>query len=460
LAVDSSSHLVYVASQDNDRLFVMDGAGLSVVDNVEVGRRPLGVAVNRATGRVYVANWGADDVTVLDAATRALLRTISVGPNPTFVEINPQTNRIYTVQNGGDKLVVINGNTDGIETVVESGGVGAWGLAVNPNLNRVYVGHRGSGTVTSLDGNNGYQVLSSQTIQPCGGVGSAPYGLGFNPGNDKLYIACSPSHNVDSAAIYAAGAGGLTHIDSFHIGDGSDTGGGGVAVDTATGNVFFTTGGDNTVSVVSGATDRVIRRIPAGKNPFGAAADPSSLRVYIGNKDSHDLTAIQDEHAPHGGPIYLPLIQRMPTPAPTPTATATATRTPTGTPTAGPTNTPTRTRTPRPTATATATADASVLYPNALAVDPLSHLVYVTSRDNDRLFVMDGAGQGVVDNVGVGRWPFGVAVNTATNKVYVPTGAPRTSRAERRHAAYLRTISVGQTRHSSGSTRRRTAPSW
>jgi YVTN family beta-propeller protein len=302
LAVDSRAHLVYVTSKDNHRLFVVDDVRMKVVDKVSVGRQPFGVALNTATNRVYVANWGTKDITVLDATTRDFLHSIYVGPSPTFVDINPQTNRIYTVKYGSNALVVINGDTDAIETSVGTGGVGAWGLAVNPNLNRVYVGNRDSGTVTTLDGNDSYQILYSQTIRPCGETGAAPYALGFNPVNDKLYIACSPLGNVDSAAVYAAGSSGLTPLAFFAIGDGSDAGGGGVAVDTATGNVFFTNSRANTVSVVSGTTDQVIGAVAAGASPYGAVADPTTQRVYIGNRDSHDLTVIEDTLPPTGAP--------------------------------------------------------------------------------------------------------------------------------------------------------------
>jgi YVTN family beta-propeller protein len=422
LAVNPTTHLVYVTSRDNGRLFVMDGASLKVVDNVGVGTLPFGVAVNAATNRVYVANWGTGDVTVLDASTRAFLRTITVGASPTFVQVNPLTNRIYVVKYGSNELVVINGGTDAIETTVATGGAGSWGLAVNPNLNRVYVGNRDSGTVTTLDGNNGYQVIESQTITPCERVGSAPFSLDFNPGNNKLYIACSPFHNVDAAAVYAADSNGLTKLAFFSIGDGSDMGGGGVAVDTATGNVFFTNSRAATVSVVSGTTDRVIGTAPTGMYPFGAAADPSTRLVYVGNLDSHNLTVIQDTFGD--------------TPADVPTST------PTNTPIPGPASTPTST--PRPTATPTVPSGASVLYPNGLAVNPTTHLVYVTSRDNDRLFVMDGASLQVVDNVGVGRLPFGVAVNAATNRVYVANwGTEDVMVLDAVTRAFLRSIKVG-----------------
>ena len=49
---------------------------------------------------------------------------------------------------------------------------------------------------------------------------------------------------------------------------------------------------------MSGAADRVIGTVAAGANPYGAAADPTTQKVYIGNRDSHDLTVIQDTFTP------------------------------------------------------------------------------------------------------------------------------------------------------------------
>ena len=306
-----------MTSRDNGRLFVVDGASLNVVDNVGVGSLPWGVAVNEATNKVYVANWGTGDVTVLDAGTRAILKDVPVGHSPTFVEIHEETNRIYVVRYGSNSLVVIDGATDTIESTVGTGGVGAWGLALNPHLNRVYVSNRDSGTVTTLDGNDGYRIIDSQTIKPCGGTGSAPYGLGFNPINNKLYVACSPSGSVNTAAVYAAGTSGLTPLTLLNIGDGGDKGGGGVVVNPATGNVFFTNSRANTVSIVSGATDRVIGTLATGRSPFGAAVNSAAGKVYVGNQDSHDLTVIRDVASPTSTPTATPVATATPTATPT-----------------------------------------------------------------------------------------------------------------------------------------------
>jgi YVTN family beta-propeller protein len=236
-------------------------------------------------------------VYVLNATTLDVLTTISVGPNPTFVAINLTTNRIFVPTYGNNGVVVIDGNTDTVQGIRGSDGVGTWGIAVNPNLNRVYVSNRDSGSVVTLDGNNGYYVIGEQKIMPCGDRGS-PYSLHFNPVNNKLYIACSPAGDVNQAAVYQSAASGLTRLATVDIGSGGRDGGGGIAVDTATGNAFFTNSVSNTVSVIGGNSNTLKATVPVGANPFGAAADPVTKRVFVGNRNSNNLTVIPDVYAP------------------------------------------------------------------------------------------------------------------------------------------------------------------
>ena len=109
-------------------------------------------------------------------------------------------------------------------------------------------------------------------------MSSSPYGLGFNPNNAKLYVACAPDQSVNGAAIYSAGSSGLSQRVFVAIGEGGSDGGGGVAVNTATGNVFITDSAADTVSVISGGSNSMIDTIPVGGNPFGAGVDPGTGR--------------------------------------------------------------------------------------------------------------------------------------------------------------------------------------
>ena len=71
-----------------------------------------------------------------------------------------------------------------------------------------------------------------------------------------------------------------------------------MAVNTATGNVFFTNSQADTVSVIGGSTDRVIDTIPVGANPFGAGVDPGTGRVFVANRSSGNVSVFKDPSSP------------------------------------------------------------------------------------------------------------------------------------------------------------------
>jgi YVTN family beta-propeller protein len=129
---------------------------------------------------------------------------------------------------------------------------------------------------------------------------------------------------------------------------------------------------------------------------------------------------------------YLPLVLRptMPTPTPSPTVTvtasATATASPTGTKTRTPTPTvtPGRTPTAQPTITATPTPPSIIEIPglgspNGLGSNLTRHRLYVASRDAGQVFEVDEHTGALIRKIAVGLRPFGVAVNTTTDKIYV-----------------------------------------
>ena len=135
-------------------------------------------------------------------------------------------------------------------------------------------------------------------IYPCGGTGAAPYSMEFNPANNRLYIACSPFHNVNTASVFATSVTGLTRVATTGIGEGGEDGGGGVAINTTNGHVFFTNSLANTVSVLDGATNGVIATVPVGANPFGIAVDPGTGRVFVADRNSNDVYVFADPAGP------------------------------------------------------------------------------------------------------------------------------------------------------------------
>ncbi len=123
---------------------------------------------------------------------------------------------------------------------------------------------------------------------------------------------------------------------------------------------------------------------------------------------------------------FMPAILQQPTPTYTPTPTPTHTSTPTATPTATstrtPTNTPTPTSTftPGPSPTPTETPLPPPLdYPQAIAVDPDTGRLYVSSATNDRVYLLDAVTLGTLGSTPVGDQPWGITYFAALDKVYV-----------------------------------------
>jgi YVTN family beta-propeller protein len=298
LAVDPVTHRVYITSRDNDRLLMLDGFTYRVLGQAAVGDSPWGVAVDSTSKRVYVADFASGDLRILAADTLAPIAAVpltfnGVTAQPTTVATANSLGLAFVADHRANKLYVVNGMTGAVVAVQATNGSGAWGVAYNPQLHRAYVSHRDSGSVSSMDGASGWAQMPGQTIQPCG-AGGQPYGLAVNAFKQLLYIACAPNRNVNTVKVYEMSAGGLAYRASISVGNGGDDGGGGIAVNSQTGNVFFTNATSNTVSVINSTTHQVIATLGAGSTPFGAAADPVTGKVFVGNKGSNNLTVLHD----------------------------------------------------------------------------------------------------------------------------------------------------------------------
>ncbi len=297
VAVDPTTGRIYVTSRDNDKLFMLDGMTMTVLGEASTLDEPWGVAVNPRTRKVYVANYASGWVRVFHADTLAQLRDVYVGSQPTFVKINLTTNRVFVPIYGNNGLVIIDGATD--QTIATRGtGTGPWGLAVNEKHNRVYVGNRDDGRVMSFDGNNDFQIIAEHTFKACQDDGAAPYAMGYDADREQLYVVCSIYGNINRMVTYKATAGGIGGIAPTSLAGSDENGGGGLAVNPATGNVFVTNGTTSVVNVISGDTYNVLATVPVGLNPFGAAVNPTNGRVYVVNRDANSITVFQDSFGP------------------------------------------------------------------------------------------------------------------------------------------------------------------
>jgi YVTN family beta-propeller protein len=195
-------------------------------------------------------------------------------------------------------------------------------------------------------------------------VGGGHASVAVNPATNRIYVTNPPSavSVIDGATNLVAGT---VAVGDYPVG---------VAVNPATNRIYVTNLNGRTVSVIDGASNAIAATIPVGAGPMGVAVNPGTDRIYV----THGLgVSVID-----GG-------------------------------------------------TNTVVATVPLGFSLGVAVNPATNLIYVASSELvshmdgmpwsesiKRVSVIDGATNSVVATVPV-DWSVGVAVNPATNLIYV-----------------------------------------
>jgi DNA-binding beta-propeller fold protein YncE len=438
VAVNSTTDTVYIANpllSGSDTVSVFDGATCNgqvtsgcgqALKTVHVGLYPDAIAIDQDSDTVYVANGGiignGNTVSVIDGATCdgtqssgcGQVQTITVGEGPNWIALDADTHTAYTANMTDDSVSVI--NTATCNGTVTSGcnqktstvhvGANPWALSIDQKLHSVYVANNWDDTVSVLNAATCNATVTSgcHALPPTVQIGGAPQALLADPTTRTLYAA----NEVDStvSVINLATCDATTTSGCRSVAPAADVSRpflnpptkltGGVAVDGSTKTVYVANLGAGTVSVVNGATCNAAQRsgctepvatIDVGGEPGGIAVDEATDTLYVANLQGRTVSVING-------------------------ATCNATN---------------QQDCSRPPATVTVGNG-----PYALAVDEATDTVYVTNPDaavsGNTVSVINGATCNAVEQSGcnqspatitVGFGPLGIAVNPTTNTVYV-----------------------------------------
>ena len=153
VAVSPDGSTVYVTNFQDDTLSIIQRATNTVTDTIPVGNGPLGLAVAPDGARVYIVNGFDDTVSVIAAATKTLAATIAVGDEPQAIALSPDGAQAYVTNFADNSVSVLNLTTNTfIGTVFV--GEGPDGIAAAPDGKKVYVvnyGDNEGGTVSAID---------------------------------------------------------------------------------------------------------------------------------------------------------------------------------------------------------------------------------------------------------------------------------------------------------------------
>ena len=348
VVIDDPTHTVYVTNAFSNTVSVINAATCNAVNTsgcgqkpatVDAGKGPVAIAIDPVTDTLYVTdngpgvNGSGDTVSVIDGATCNAVNisgcgqtpaTVTVGPAPFNAAFDAASKTVYVTNLQGRSVSMINtrtchtGNTSGCGQTPPTVTVGSmpFPVTVDPETNTVYVGNNGDATVSVING----ATCNAARTSGCGHaagvlrVPGGPSGLTVNDATRTLFVSNSstatgglgPGHSplrasavsvINAATCNAKNTSGCAQQAPTAL-TGAAPGLG--AVDQAADTLYVPTG-DDALTIINGATCNANVRTGCGQptpatmtgaDPFSIAANPATNTVYVGNFGSSTIALI------------------------------------------------------------------------------------------------------------------------------------------------------------------------
>jgi YVTN family beta-propeller protein len=364
-AVDTATNTLYVTQMNGSSVAVIDGATNTISAEIGVGASPSGVAVNSGTDTVYVDNAGSDTVSVIDGSSNQVVGTVPVGVDPYDIAVDSTTNTIYVTNNGDNTVSVMNGQPSS-GTAAELR-VNSQDGQVNPITGYDTVLYDSGGSFLGSGPTPAtYALNAGQTYQVQADSQSGCLFDHWSNGDTTDPMAFTASSGLQVfTAVYNCPIDG-ERITTISTGSGSEPVY--VGVNSVTHKVYAVEPYSDGVAVIDGSSNTLTKTIHLSTGPVGIGVNPVTDRIYVKNYSSSFTSAT------------LAVIDGS-----SDSVISTVSGLGTG--------------------------------QGYIAVNPDTNRIYVAS--GDYLDVVDGGTNTLIASISLGSWAEGVAVDTATNLVYV-----------------------------------------
>jgi YVTN family beta-propeller protein len=282
VAVDPSTDKIYVVNKIPGTVSVINGATNTVTATIVVGSlgciltsdcNPIGVAVDPSTHKVYVTNSDDATVSVINGTTNTVVATIDVRNNPQAVAVDPSTHKVYVGTGQFNSVTVIDGATNTVIATTPNDS-GAAAVTVDPSTHTVYAGNSNNGTVSVISGAT--NTITTTVELP------DPIGMAVDPSTHTVYVTTREGR--------VSVIDGATNTVTTTIPAGN--GAGGVTADPSTHTVVVANAFAHSVTVLDGASNTGRQTVAVGNNPLAAAADPSTHKVYVTNFNDNTVSVM------------------------------------------------------------------------------------------------------------------------------------------------------------------------
>ncbi|MER8633967.1 PQQ-dependent catabolism-associated beta-propeller protein [Mesorhizobium opportunistum] len=287
LAAPAAAETVYVSNEQDNAVAVVDGATMTLLATIDVGRRPRGLALSIDNKLLFVAEGDDNRIDVVDVAKRLVVGQLPSGADPEFFVVHPDGKRLF-VANENDNLV----------SVVD--------IAAAKVIGTVDVGVEPEGMAASADGR--YVACTSETTSMVHLIDAAtlelvdnllvdtrPRAALFTPDGKQLWVSSEIRGTVTVFdTVTRAQTGKIEFAVPGIRREGVQAVGMEISREGAT--AYVALGPANRVAEVDVKTLTVRRLYLVGQRPWHVALSADQKRLVSANGNSGDISFIELEN--------------------------------------------------------------------------------------------------------------------------------------------------------------------
>ena len=242
---------------------------------------------------VFVTNRDSSDIAVIDIKTNKIIDRIECGTccNPHMTMATMDGKRLLTTGTQKNYAVIVDLKTREIKKVHL--GIAPEHFVISHDGKWAYIGNMEEGTVSVVD------LINGKEINRISGF-NEPHGFSMLPDMSKVYVSNLGAHeigviDVKSQKLIKTIYIGNTHILASLNLDKRLSEINGIVNPTLTldGRYLYAADGDsNQVAVIDTKTDRVVKTLPVGGNPWRAYMSPDGTKAVVPNNDDQTVTVI------------------------------------------------------------------------------------------------------------------------------------------------------------------------
>jgi len=275
----------YVSNRYGDNVSVIDVTSDRVWKQIDVGKEPLGLAINPKEPLLYVVNHQDGTVSVINTDDNEVVGTpVEVGRLPTHAVVSGDGTNLYVVNSGDNTVSYVELSTIPRESWVVDVGQTPYGIAISRDDRYLFVTNEFDDTVSVVS-------LLMDRVECVVPVGRNPKDIAYihteNSGDDYVIVS-----NYLGASIAVFGARCGTSPEMHEVGQ--LPAGIAIAPESDGSYTAYIAGkAEAAVRIFDFATAQLIDgSIGVGLSPIAIAVTPRGDKIYVVNSDENSVTVL------------------------------------------------------------------------------------------------------------------------------------------------------------------------